>query len=507
YYQLSSYQAGGYLRALRRQARKVFWPGVALFAASVIFLYVGSLALRLHPLVSLPISLLCAAAVLLCGYAAGFLSYRERKAKTRLVFTPRIRRLYAALLAVGLLAGAALGALVPRAGMTSVLPLLLPFWVLLAAWLAWPLEKAIQLLYRLDARRILDRYREGGLTVIGITGSYGKTSVKNALGAMLSQKGPACVTPASFNTPMGLARCIREDLGPQHRFFVAEMGARHPQDIRVLGRFIRPQAGILTAIGPQHLETMGTIEQIGKTKYDLIRALPHDGFAVFSHDGALVSEYHEKTAVPKALVGIPGSAAWAEDVELGRDGSRFTLCLPDGGRAFVQTRLAGEHSVRNILMAAVMAMRFGVTLEQVRRAAEGLYPLPSRLQASRHAGGWTAINNGFNSNPDSSRKALEVLRGYPGRRIVVTPGFIEQGRQEEEANRRLGSDIAAVADLALLVGEKRTRPILQGLLEGGMPEENVRMFASLADANAFVAQNCGEGDTVLYENDLPDHYS
>ncbi len=100
-----------------------------------------------------------------------------------------------------------------------------------------------------------------------------------------------------------------------------------------------------------------------------------------------------------------------------------------------------------------------------------------------------------------------MLSSYPGRHVVVTPGFIELGRQEEQSNRRLGSDIAAVAQMALLVGEKHTMPIREGLLENGMAEENVHVFASLAQANEFVQENCGPGDVVLYENDLPDHYS
>ena len=507
YFQLGSYQFGAYARSFIRQLMKCLWPGLALGLAAALLSLAVIPALRWPSVPAILFTVLMAALILLAGYVIGLLTYRERKVKTRLVITARVRRLSIALFAEGLLLSFLLLRLTHRFWIPALIPLLMPMWLFLAALITWPVEKGIQMLYRKDAKGILDHYRASGLAVIGITGSYGKTTVKNLLAAMLSQRYPTLATPASFNTPMGLARCIREELGQQHLFFIAEMGARHPWDIRVLSRLIRPDAGILTSIGPQHLQTMGSIERIGRTKYDLIRGLPKHGFAVFNFDGKYVSGYYEKTSIPKALAGIPGSDLWAEDLDLFPEGSRFTLCLPSGERLACETRLAGDHNIRNILLAALMAMHYGITPEEIRNALISVNPPASRLQVTTCGKGYKVINNGFNSNPDSSRKALQVLSSYPGRHVVVTPGFIELGRQEEQSNRRLGSDIAAVAQMALLVGEKHTRPIREGLLENGMAEENVHVFASLAQANEFVQENCGPGDVVLYENDLPDHYS
>ena len=507
YFQLSSYQTGGFLRALKRQAKQCWWPGFALSVSSIVFILLASFTSSWHLVFQLFALLACASLILLCGFVIGQIAYREKRVKTRLIVTPRVRRLYIALLIIGFLLTWLLLSLVPLMGMAALIPLLMPLWLLAAGLLLWPLEKFIQLLYRLDAQTILEDCRKGGLQVIGITGSYGKTTVKNILYAMMAQRYPTLASPASFNTPMGLARCIREELGQQHLFFIAEMGARHPQDIRVLSRFIKPDAGILTSIGPQHLETLGSIQHVMETKFELIRRLPEDGFAVFNFDGKHVSECYEKTNVPKVQVGIPGSDLWAEEMELHPEGSGFTLCLPNGERALCESRLAGEHNVRNILLAAAMAIHFGVSLENIRHALLEVSPPPSRLQVSTHPMGYKVINNGFNSNPDSSRKALQVLSSYPGRLIVITPGFIELGRQEEQSNRRLGNDIAAVAQTVLLIGEKRTKPIRQGLLESGMREENIYVFPSLDEANIFILEICGPDDVVLYENDLPDHYS
>jgi len=504
--QLASYQLGGYVRAVRRLPGRCAWPGLALGVAGLLLLFFSSLTQRLHPVLSLLAALLFCGLLLVCGYVIGLMAYREKQVKVRLVRTPRVKRLYGALLLVGLLLTWAMYALKLPFGASALLPLLLPLWLLLALVLAWPLEKAIQLLYRADASRVLDGLRQGGLRVIGITGSYGKTTVKNILQAMLRDTYPTLASPASFNTPLGLARCIRGELGPQHRFFIAEMGARHPQDIRVLARMIRPELGILTAIGPQHLQTLGNVKKVGETKYALIRALPEDGFALFNDDGGPVRAWYEKTAKPKALAGSPGSAAWAEDLSLSTTGSSFTLCFADGAREAVSTRLSGEHNVRNILLAAAMARHLGVSPRRIAEAAGQMQPVASRLQTYHHPKGYLVINNGFNSNPDSSRKALEVLSGHPGRLVVVTPGFIELGRQEASSNRRLGNDIAAVAHTAILVGEKHTRPIREGLLESGMSPDNIHVFRSLAEANRFIEEVFGPGDVLLYENDLPDHY-
>lgn len=504
--QLSSYQAGGFVRTLLRLPLKCCWPGLALGAISLIGQALGALAIGLQPILALLISLLILALLLLCGYLIGLVAYREKAVKVKLVHTVRVKRLYATYLLLGLLACLALYSLRLPLGSSALLVMLAPVLLLLSMFLSWPLEKAVAQLYRQDASRILADYREGGLQVIGITGSYGKTTVKNILYAMLSQSYPTLASPASFNTPLGLARCIREELGQQHRFFIAEMGARHPQDIRVLARMTKPDYGILTAIGPQHLQTLGSIKGVARTKYELIRALPQDGFAVFSDDGQQVTESYHKTSIPKALVGAVGSDAWAEEVALSTSGSSFVLCLADGSRTSVRTLLSGSHNVRNILLAAAMAAHLGITPQHMAAALEELQPVPSRLQTYTHQQGYTVINNGFNSNPDSSRKALEVLAAHPGNLVVVTPGFIELGRQEVSSNRRLGNDIAAVAATAILVGGKHIRPIREGLLESGMASDSIHVFATLSEANRFIEEVFGPGDVLLYENDLPDHY-
>ena len=408
--QLASYQAGGYLRVLKRLPKKCILPGAVLSVSAMILLLLGSLLMQLPALFVLLASFIVAGLIQAAGYAIGFAAYREKRVKVSLKITARVKRLYAALWLVGVLVSLGMYYLSPQLGWSALVPLLAPALLLAAMLITWPLEKTIQLMYRQDARNILNLRRKEGLQVIGITGSYGKTTVKNLLAAFLAQKAPTLASPASFNTPLGLSRCIREELGPEHHFFIAEMGARHPQDIRVLSRMIKPRYGILTAIGPQHLETMGTVEKVKQTKYALIAGLPRDGYALFNDDGGILHSCFEKTHhVHKAITGTPGSAAWAEDATLQPEGAAFALCLPSGERVPCKTRLSGEHNIRNILLAAAMAVHLGVSPHQIARALESIRPPASRLEVSTHSKGYQVINNGFNSNPDSSRRALEVL--------------------------------------------------------------------------------------------------
>ncbi|MDD4079840.1 MAG: UDP-N-acetylmuramoyl-tripeptide--D-alanyl-D-alanine ligase [Eubacteriales bacterium] len=507
YFQLSSYQFGGFLRTLSRQRARVFWPGLALTLLSVLFTFLASLSADGPWLLETLLSLAAAGLILLSGSAIGFFAYQEKKAKKKLVVTPRVKRLGVAWLVVALIVSGLLRRLYVMGISALVVPALLPLWLVIAALIMWPVEKGIQLLYQTDAKRILEGYKKSGLTAIGITGSYGKTTVKNVLASILSQQYPTLASPVSANTPVALSRCIRDELGPQHRYFIAEMGARHPQDIRVLSRFIKPSLGILTAIGPQHLETLGSEEKVRETKYALIQGLPPDGFAVFNDDGRHVSASYRRAQVEKALVGEPGDDLWAEDIALSPEGSSFTLHGKGGLRQPCETKLPGEHNIRNILLAAAAALRLGLSPAQVAQGVAQVKTVAFRLQASRHPKGYIAINNGFNTNPAASLKALEVLASYPGRHVVVTPGFIELGKQEEAANRQLGRDMAAVAQEVLLVGVRRTQPIREGLLEAEFDESHIHTFPSLTEANRHVNQAYGEGDVVLYENDLPDQYS
>ena len=514
YFQLESYQFRGFFKTLDRQLEHAVLPGLCLSACSLIILLLSYL-IRVSPENNAyaVLQAMIAALTVLSAVVIRRKMLRGVKEKKPFRRTARIKRLIIWLTLI-LFAAAFLMWLVFRpdldnSGLSNVIysliPLFLPVWVVLAALLAVPLERLIYEMYFRDARKkLLNNER---LIRIGITGSYGKTSTKFILREMLSQKYNVLATPDSYNTPMGITGIIRSRLTPAHQVFIAEMGARHPQDIRELCRLVHPTVGMLTSVGPQHLDTFGSLERIRQTKYDLIRALPDNGIAVFAHDGGIVTELYEQTQKPKLLAGRENADAWATDVSVNASGSRFKLHLADRLPFECTTPMLGRHNIDNIVAAAALASHLGVSDRQLQAAIAQLKPVQHRLQIVSTAGGVTVIDDAFNTNPVSSKAALDVLKMFEGRRIIVTPGMVELGAEEPLYNREFGEYMADCVDLALLIGKRHTAPIREGLLSKGFSEENIMTFASLEDAVASLRSLNRKGDTVMYENDLPDSYS
>lgn len=499
YYQQESYQIDGYLRTLRRNWLRAFLPGLAV---SVIGCAASGLLTRLafsDWMLALGMLITLGAAV------AAYIIQRKLPVKKPLAITARVKRLSVCMAAVSLGVSALVvyGAKVLSAAL--LLPLFAPVVLLIAALVMLPIEVGINTLFLRDAMRRLDAMP--GLIKIGITGSWGKTSAKFMLETILSERYRVLVTPGSFNTSMGVTRVVRERLAPEHQVFIAEMGARHRGDIKLLCKLVRPRYGILTSVGPQHLETFRTQENILKEKFELARAIPQDGAMVFASDGGLNDSLYEKCACPKHLCGMraEGMGLQARDIEIGPWGSRFTMT--DGGAEVrCETKVLGSHNIYNLLAAATMARLLGMDLETIARGARRIQPVEHRLQLLDTAGGVTVIDDAFNANPVGARAALDVLRQFPGRRVIVTPGFVELGSEEAKYNRVLGEAMAESVDVAVLVGRRHTAPIVEGLREKGFDDKNLHIFASLKEASAHLSTAMRPGDVVLYENDLPDNY-
>ena len=372
---------------------------------------------------------------------------------------------------------------------------------------AWPIEKLVSEMYFRDAQKKLAARPD--LIRIGITGSYGKTSVKFILGTILQEKFQVLVTPSSFNTPMGVTRIIREKLMPAHQVFVAEMGARHVGDIKELCRLVHPHHGVLTSVGPQHLDTFHTLERIKYTKYELMDAIPDGGCCFFPDDKAICRELFDKTRKTKRLCSVhPGAEdadVWATDIHVSPAGSSFILHTLNDEIA-CQTKLLGEHNIQNIILAATVGLHLGMNLRQIARGISRITPVEHRLQLIPSTG-VTIIDDAFNSNPKGAQAALKVLREFEGRRIIITPGMVELGDGEDDFNHEFGLMMADCVDVAILVGKKHTSPIAKGLKEAGFPKENLYVVSSLDEATAILRQIGHPGDVALFENDLPDNYS
>lgn len=396
------------------------------------------------------------------------------------------------------------------AGILAVVYLLSSYYILGSNYISIPIEKNINKKYYDNAStKIKSMY--GVLNSVGITGSYGKTSTKFAAATIIKEKYNVLNTPESYNTPMGISKIINDKLTDEHDVFIAELGATKVGDIDEVAALTNPKIGILTSIGPCHLETFKSIDNIMRTKYELIERLPADGVAIFNYDNEYVKKLADKTFKEKILYGIKNivdTDVFATDIRVGSTGSKFTLCINGLGTIECETKLLGEHNILNILAGAALAKVLGLNLEEISRGISKIESVEHRLQLIDPRTGVIVIDDAFNSNPDGAKAALNVLDSFKDyRKIIVTPGMVELGVLEEEENEKFGENIAHICDVAILVGKMRTAPILKGLKNKGFYEENVYVVNSLNEATEVLKTLTKVNDVVLFENDLPDTYN
>lgn len=371
-----------------------------------------------------------------------------------------------------------------------------------------PIEESINRYFYNEAQERIASLEK--LQVVGVTGSFGKTSTKFITGTILKQRYKVLNTPESYNTPMGISKVINEMLNDDHQIFVAEMGARDIGEIRELAKLVKPSIGVITSIGPSHLETFVNIENIMKTKYELIEELPADGIAIFNYDNEYVRKLADKTFKEKILYGmkdIEKVDLYAEDVVITEAGSTFNIKDKKGNSIRCTTKLLGEHNIYNILSGVCVAIALGLNLEEIKKGIEKVEPIPHRLNIINSGTGITIIDDAFNSNPIGAKAALDVLSQFKGgKKIIVTPGMVELGEVQEEVNKEFGTNIAKVCDYVILVGESLTTPIQEGLLEEGYNDDNIFIVSNLNEAKSIIQKIAKPQDVILFENDLPDNY-
>ncbi|MBR2629479.1 MAG: UDP-N-acetylmuramoyl-tripeptide--D-alanyl-D-alanine ligase, partial [Alistipes sp.] len=388
--------------------------------------------------------------------------------------------------------------------------LALPIVMLTANLLNKPWEALIARWYYNDAKRILRSMPD--LTIIGITGSFGKTSTKHYLYRILSEKYNVLMTPGNSNTTLGVIRTIREYLKPHHQIFIVEMGAKQRGDIKEICDLVNPSIGIVTAVGEMHLETFGSIEGVLKTKFELIEALPTSGLGVINIDSQPIADAHLKHHCNTITYSVENSDAdyRATEVNYSPHATSFGVNVKGDVSEGYVTHLAGRGNILNLLAAIAVADELKVPASMQKRAIRQIEQIEHRLSIKTTAAGITIIDDAYNSNPAGAQMALEVLRDFKlkegGRRIVVTPGFVEMGESQQRNNRQLGRNIAESADWAFVVNKVNRDAIVQGLNEREFAAERLVIADSFAEASEKLAQMMISGDVILYENDLPDSF-
>ena len=499
YHDVHMFQQNSY--RLSRYAR--WWKGSNTKALNLIYCACLCVAQRVD---SLAFKIVVLSIIVLVDTAPQF---KRPKQKTPLVYTSRVKRLIAVNLMLATLASWFGVVLLPEEYVYVFAGVLLlsPAIMLLANVVLMPIERTITQWYINDARKILASHKD--LIIIGVTGSYGKTSTKNYLYRMLCEKYNVLVTPGNFNTLLGVVRTVREHLRPQHQVFIVEMGAKQQGDIAEICELVHPSIGIVSSVGEAHLETFKSVENIQRTKFELIASLPSDGLGVINFDSQSIRDYKfESKASVKSYAVDNKSDFMASNVAYNSTGVAFTMSIDDESIEF-KSPLLGGGNVLNLMAGIVVARHLGVDTHKIARAMKQLQPVEHRLSMSR-AGGLTILDDAYNSNPTGAKMALDVLRDFTriegAQRIIITPGFVEMGTRQYDANYQLGREIALSVDYAVVVNLHNREAINKGLCDAGFSENKIFLADSLAVARQHLATRLKVGDVVLYENDLPDSF-
>lgn len=333
--------------------------------------------------------------------------------------------------------------------------------------------------------------------LVAVTGSSGKTTTKEMLAAILALTGPGLKTSGNFNNLVGLPLTLFR-LEENHRWAVLEMGMSARREIARLAEIADPTVGVITNVGPAHLETLQGIDGVARAKGELFAALKAGGTAVINADDERVTRLPVANGVRRLLFGLSAQAqVRAEGVTVGEASVRFRL-LVDGGSWPVTLHVAGRHNVSNALAAAAAALAAGVEIPLIVRGLEAFRPVAGRMEVIRREDGILIIEDSYNANPLSVRVALESLdeMAGDGRRIAVLGDMLELGSDAPGFHREAGWVAARCADELLVLGEMAEHTAA-GARERGLPAEQVRVCRSHREAAEILGRLLRPGDRVL----------
>jgi len=391
-------------------------------------------------------------------------------------------------------------------GAIGLTPVMLPVFILLAYFITWPFEKFRAKRFLKKATNKLAGYPD--LIKVGITGSYGKTSVKNILAAMLSEKYSVCASPYSYNTTLGITKTIDENLKASDQVLICEMGARYVGDIAEICDFVKPTIGILTGIGNQHLESFKTQENLVKTKLELAKSVAENGIMFVNGDNQPTLDAASQIEGEKVVSDLASTTneVRVSSLKTTSAGSEFVLSVGEKN-VRCKTALLGRHNVSNILLCATVATHLGVSIESIAHAIKKLTPVAHRLALVPSSNSLIIIDDAYNGSVEGAKAALEVLSSFDGQKFVITPGLVELGKDQFNSNFEFGKNLANVADYVIVSGLTNYEAIASGLAFAKFDDSRILRAGSNAQAVTIMTSLAKAGDVVLFENDLPDNYA
>ena len=381
------------------------------------------------------------------------------------------------------------------------------------------------------AKQKINKFKD--LIVIGIVGSYGKTSTKEFLNAFLSKKYNVLKTSGNVNTEIGIAGTILQKLKKEHQIFICEMGAYKKGEIKNACNIVKPKIGIVTGVNEQHLALFGSLDNLLSAEggRELAEILPKDGILVLNGDNKYSLGLYKKwvshseptppSMLNKNINSLEGGVArfafkiysisknkinsdiWTEDIMTEKDFISFVVISKNKEMAGFKVDILGKHNVQNILAAILAAKELGVSFEEISKACKNIKQEQAGMTLKK---GWKNLNiidSSYSANPDGVKADLEYLNVFPRKKVIVMPCLIELGGKSKEIHEKIGRNIAKICDLAIITTKERFKDIKKGAMEYGMKEKNIVFCENPNDIYTMITLFCKDGDSILLEGRVP----
>ncbi|HPR91485.1 MAG TPA: UDP-N-acetylmuramoyl-tripeptide--D-alanyl-D-alanine ligase [Candidatus Paceibacterota bacterium] len=396
----------------------------------------------------------------------------------------------------------------------ELLSLICPFVFCLAVFVFWPFDHAIK--SRIVGKAKLKLTEAPRLKIIGITGSYGKTTFKEALKTVLEEKYRVLATPENKNTPIGLSRLILDDLGPAFEILIAEMGAYRVGDIKTLCQIAKPDIAVLTGINESHLERFGSIKNTILGKFEIVTNAKLTAPVFLNADNDYILDNYKKF-VGEREVNFYSESKFSRTPYAIKNkiylpdakGLEFDLTKTEGEDLIghFKTALIGDYILGTLMGVIEIALKLGLSVAEIQRGFNRLQPIPHRLEPILTAQNVLIIDDSYNGNPAGAREAIKLLKRFSDRRkIYLTPGLVEMGKASEKIHHELGENLAPVADKVILIKNSVSEYIRAGLLNKGFSEDNLTIYPSTDSAHADIKNILKPGDVIIFQNDWTDNY-
>ncbi|MCD5396177.1 MAG: UDP-N-acetylmuramoyl-tripeptide--D-alanyl-D-alanine ligase [Candidatus Pacebacteria bacterium] len=387
-----------------------------------------------------------------------------------------------------------------------VLDILTPLFVSFFVFLFEPITLFFQHCLLRKAERKRERFKN--LIVVGITGSYGKTTTKEILAFVLSSQFRVLKTERHINAEVGIAKTILEKLKPEHQIFVAEIGAYERGKITQVCKAIKPKIGIITGINQQHMATFGSQENIIYGEgFELIDNLPDNGTAVLNWDNEyiksnLTSQNSKVKIIKYAVKNIKEADVWAEKIKVEKEKISFWMAT-EKEKVFCEVNLIGAHNIYAVLAAGAVAEELGMSLSEIAEILKNIKPDLGAMQLKKGINGIDIIDASYSANPDGVISALDYLKIWERKKVIMMPCLIELGKVSKEVHKKIGKKIGKICDLAIITTKDRFKEIQKGAKEAGMKKENILFLEDPRKIFEKIKNFCKEGDVVLLEGRVP----